>query len=136
MNEASVWQHLKSLNLPGHLDRIESHATSVGRPDVNYCIDGVTGDIELKFYDASKGGFVLRPSQNAWMMQRVRADGEVFILAAHRSAGSTVYLLIDGCHSQELIRDPSAKKWREEAIVVWMNQIDNRRLIEILTRTK
>lgn len=120
MSEARLWKTLKAaVGHIGHWDRIESHATSQGRPDCNWCNEGDVADIELKIYDPKKNGFVLRANQNAWMRNRVRNGGKVFIFARFDSVTGPIYLLIPGTRSRALIHERSYEAWRNQAIWVW-----------------
>lgn len=120
MSEARLWKTTKAaVGHVGHWDRIESHAVSQGRPDVNVCIEGDVFDIELKIYDPRKNGFVLRANQNAWMLNRTRNGGRVFIFARFDSVTGPYYLLIPGTRSRELIHERSFEAWRAQAIWVW-----------------
>lgn len=97
MNEAGFWsdrmrpllvRECQAAKLRHHFERVEN-ATGVGTPDVDWCIAGVAGKIELKFsprhpvrsttplQDARKG---LRRSQIVWAVKRLRAGGRVFLL--------------------------------------------------------
>lgn len=127
MTEKRLWDTLKEgMDHTGHFDRIESHAVSQGRPDVNYCIDGREGDIELKIFDRKRGGFILRASQNAWFCNRVRNGGKrCFILARFDGdSGKIVYLLIDGKNSRSLIHDRSFEGWIKQARVIWEGKVN------------
>jgi hypothetical protein len=127
MTEKVLWNTIKdAIGHIGHFDRIESHATSQGRPDVNYCIDGLEGDIELKVFDKKKGGFVLRANQNAWFCKRTKAGAvRAFILARHADDfGNKTYLLIHGRASRTLIHDRSYEGWANQAMIVWKNVPD------------
>lgn len=127
MTEKRLWTTLKDgMDHTGHFDRIESHATSQGRPDVNYCIDGREGDIELKVFDTRKGGFVLRSSQNAWFCNRVRSGStRNFILARYDDTfGNSQYLLIPGYASRNLIHDRSYEGWKAQAKLIWDHKIN------------
>ena len=90
MNESSYWKGIRrSLRGKGHFDRIENDVAA-GRPDVNYCVQGFEGNIELKYrvkapvrpstmvFPKGKG---LRPSQVVWIIERVHHGGVVFLLA-------------------------------------------------------
>jgi hypothetical protein len=127
MTEKRLWGALKEgLDHAGHFDRIESHAVSQGRPDVNYCIDGREGDIELKIFDRKRGGFILRSSQNAWFCNRVRSGStRCFILARYDADnGRAFYLLIDGKNSRALIHDRSYEGWLKQARTIWEEKIN------------
>lgn len=85
-----------------HGDRIEriENIAGVGTPDVNYCIDGVEGWIELKspieplrfnsklFADNHK----LNLSQRNWFLRQRNAGGRAYILIATDKR----WMLIDG----------------------------------------
>lgn len=78
----------KRLRLPHHFERVENTVND-GTPDVDWCIAGVAGKIELKFAQdhpvrtatpvlgsAQKG---LRRSQVIWNAKRAAAGGRVFL---------------------------------------------------------
>lgn len=82
--EANLWKWLRSSLPKGHYSRIESE-TSAGFPDINYCIQGVEGNLELKVarhahskYPFKKGG--LRRTQIIWMEDRVENRGRVNLI--------------------------------------------------------
>lgn len=125
MSEAKLWRTMReAIGNLGHLDRIESHAVSQGRPDVNWCHEGDTVDIELKVFDPKRNGFVLRANQNAWMCQRTKHGGKVFIFARYDSVDGPIYLLIPGTRSRALIHDRSYEGWHKQAIWVWQDKMD------------
>src|SRR5690554_4065341 len=125
MSEARLWRTLRdAVGKKGHWDRIESHAVSQGRPDVNACRRGKTVDIELKVYDVRRGGFVLRSSQNTWMINRTRAGGRVWIFARFDHVDGETYFLIPGERSRSLIHDRSVDGWLGQATHVWENKPD------------
>lgn len=120
MSEAKLWRTVRdAIGHIGHVERIESHAVSQGRPDVNWCHESQTADIELKIFDPRRGGFVLRANQNAWMCQRTKAGGKVYIFARFDSVDGPIYLLIPGARSRALIHDRSYEGWYKQAIWVW-----------------
>lgn len=92
--ETRFWHWLSGGALPpGDYSRVEPPPTP-GIPDVNYCIEGIEGWIELKvgrnrrcpFNGRNKG---LRASQRRWMRNRLRYNGRVFVLVA---VGPWIYL--------------------------------------------
>lgn len=110
MAERDLWaifrDHFKH---HGHLERIENLA-GIGRPDVNYCIRGVEGNIELKQVARwpARGGPLLiehyTPQQRNWARARLNAGGRVYLLLGisqprsyylFSSAWSRVHLGID-----------------------------------------
>lgn len=60
----------EALKDKAHLSWVESHSTSPGVPDLNYCIDGVEGWLELK-----SGSFDVKASQVRWFEDRVAKGG-------------------------------------------------------------
>lgn len=65
-------------NIPeAHWQSVETWSTGRGVPDLNYCIDGNEGWIELKSIDGWK--LNMRPEQTAWISQRIRYGGRVLI---------------------------------------------------------
>lgn len=87
--EGLLWQRLRGgIAMVGrpHICRIESHATSVGFPDVEMCWDGVMIWVELKSWDPKKGWHI-RPSQLTWMRDRLMAGGKnIFVIADRKTA--------------------------------------------------
>lgn len=126
MTEKRLWDYTKDgVAHTGHWDRIESHAATQGRPDVNACVDVITVDIELKVFDPRKGGFVLRANQNAWFKKRVRAGGITWIWARYDNIkGGPLFLLIPGARSGALIHDRSFEGWLNQASYTWTKHVD------------
>ena len=80
--EQKMWKYLApKLKSYGHFERIESHETAIGTPDVDYCIEGYCNHLELKFTESEKRGFRLRPSQAGWFRRRIKAGGQPWLLA-------------------------------------------------------
>jgi len=103
MIERTFWAKIRAkVGHLGHFSRVESLCT-VGYPDVDYCVDGVSGKIELKYKREwpkktdtpvfLKGG--LREAQVVWIENRVRAGGLVWILAGVDDS----MILIHGRHA-------------------------------------
>lgn len=73
--------------LPHHFERVEN-AVASGTPDVDYCINGCAGKLELKYTQRHPArattpvlgrGNGLRRSQIVWIWRRLRAGGRVFV---------------------------------------------------------
>jgi hypothetical protein len=88
MNEKTLWTKLRpGLAAFGHFERIEN-MVGTGTPDVDFCVAGTHGKIELKYVKSypkkhdtpimSHGG--LRTEQVAWMLNRLRNGGRIFTL--------------------------------------------------------
>ena len=68
-----------------HWQRIEVGGTGKGVPDLNYCIDGVEGWIELK--QTSAWAVIIRPEQIGWIERRVRVGGRVSVAVRRKTEG-------------------------------------------------
>lgn len=99
----------------GHACAIESHDTSAGVPDINYCINGHEGHIELKVGTDSKPPS-LRPTQHRWAVLRKSAEGRSFFLFLNNSDGNMY--LIDGSDVQGLVQARTAA-WITLAFASW-----------------
>src|SRR5262245_12716207 len=77
-------------NLPRvHFQSVETWSTGQGVPDLNYCVDGSEGWIELKKSDGWVVDF--EPQQIAWLERRARAGGRVFVFVSR--AETELYVL-------------------------------------------
>ncbi len=79
-------QVISYLSKYGHAVPVESLACP-GVPDVNYCLGGLEGWIELK-----QGRDVLRPTQRLWIRNRLKSHGIVWLLYR----GDDTCYLLDG----------------------------------------
>jgi hypothetical protein len=87
MSEAALWATMRGhVRTFGHFERIEN-MVGVGRPDVNYCVRGVEGNIELKhamnWPRRPETPLPLphyTPQQRNWQRDRERAGGRVYVL--------------------------------------------------------
>lgn len=97
----------------GHVSSVESPASSPGIPDLDFCIDGTEGHIELKI--AGNGG--LRSTQSMWFKQRLKAGGKPWILIYSVEG---VYL-IAGEHYRLVIsmNQKERVKWETIATQIW-----------------
>jgi hypothetical protein len=66
-------EHLKDFDWQS----VETHITSRGVPDLNYCSNGAEGWIELK--SCKHWRVAIRPEQVAWAERRMRKGGRVFL---------------------------------------------------------
>lgn len=120
----------------GHFSQVESHETSIGFPDTNFCIDGVEGNAELKYWSAKKG-YVLRKSQIAWIRDRLKAGGRVFLLFMREQDGKHYYLMRMDKFNLAAVSSSSKKDiWEEQACDSWYGRINFNQLKEILINEK
>jgi hypothetical protein len=133
--EAKFWR--VDLRLPfrelGHYNRLESHATAVGRPDINLCMDSnVVWDIELKYVSDWSRGIIVRPAQRAWMLRRKRVGGKCcFLTKLVYANGDKGYIL-----NMSPPETPDVMAWVEHAEVYWADKIDFVELEELLRAEK
>lgn len=118
--------HLFKKNMPqGHdrLDRIEN-IVGIGTPDVNYCIDGVEGWIEMKAPKEpmrstskllTKHAHPLSQDQKNWFLKQRNAGGRAYILIATNKR----WMLIEGKHADNINDMTIEQLWH---IAMWATQ--------------
>jgi hypothetical protein len=114
-----------------HISQVESHAVSAGIPDLNYCVDGVEGWIELKWWYKSKPA-QFRPTQIAWFRRRVTAGGKPFVVWAHDLDGPPKFVLMEGKNVPSLARSQEIKDWYKCSVRQWDGTIPFGLLLRIL----
>ena len=130
-SETGVWKHLQSkVRSKGHFTRIESGMTVLGQPDVNYCVDGEEGNLELKYCRGTTDGFELRPAQYQWMKRRIKAGGFQIWILAHIGQDNT-WILVHGSHAEKCIKNP--KKWLDYATRTWHGNFSAEELVELIS---
>lgn len=82
--DGGLWSLIHQ-HIAGDFQRIELGAVGPGVPDINFCIDGVEGWIELKTTDTYTVPF--RLGQVAWAARRTRAGGRVLLLTRRIHGG-------------------------------------------------
>lgn len=137
MSEADLWKEIKdNVGHRGHFSRVESGATSAGIPDVDFCIDGVEGHIELKFtYNTIKKNFV-RPTQVKWFRDRVKAGGRPWLLALIIVGRTKHYCL---CNAKDMLYVSESNItdfWLRHATYMWSNKMDWNELISHLSQIR
>jgi hypothetical protein len=131
--EKKMWDYLgPKLRFAGHFERIESHATALGTPDVNYCIRGYNNHIELK-YTEKENGCILRPSQCGWFKKRVKAKGQPWLLLHANIRQTRGYALIPGCNVPPLVHTKNVLDWMQAGVMVWKDKIEVEELIHYLS---
>jgi len=132
--ETKMWEYLGPKLKPyGHFERIESHETAVGTPDVGYCINGYTNHLELKFTNSEKKGFRLRPSQSGWFRKRVKAGGQPWLLAQSLIRDKRGYVLVAGADVPSLVYTTKIEDWLMAGCMVWEDKIVIEELVRFLS---
>ena len=125
MSEADLWKEMKDgIGHMGHFSRVESHLTSAGIPDVDFCIEGTEGHIELKFaHNTIKKNFV-RPTQVKWFRDRAKAGGHPWLLALIIVGHIKHYYLCNAEDMAHVYKSTSLYFWSRHATYVWTNEMD------------
>lgn len=77
----------KHIGPHAHLSMLEAHGNP-GFPDIEYCIEGATGHIELKWTPKDYNQPVaLRAAQKVWFRRRIAAGGRPMIWLGDPDAG-------------------------------------------------
>jgi hypothetical protein len=102
MSEHALWKRIRDkIGHVGHFSRLEFNPED-GIPDVDYCIQGEEGKIELKHAHEFPmrsttrvfGPHGLRDAQVVWIYTRIRHGGRAWILAQV----DTTLFLVPGTH--------------------------------------
>lgn len=113
-----VKKAVKQLELKGasiHISWIESHATALGAPDLNYCMEGVEGWLELK----ASPGIEIRASQILWMKERINSGGyPLFFLR-----WDNMFLIVPGDRGGDLRRNCCLENALRLSSSVWVDVI-------------
>jgi hypothetical protein len=134
--ESDLWHELGlGMAKRWHANRVESHETSPGFPDVNYCIsyNGAEGNLELK--DGSKKVMPkMRNTQVRWHMFRYKAGGRSFIFSKimNNDTGDNVYMLHLGKFALDMCMHRNYKYWYATATIMYINHINFEHLARIL----
>lgn len=110
----------------GHVNRVESHSTSIGVPDLEIQLyNGPQWWIELKVANPKVR---VRPAQKLWHRERARAGGNrAFLLKS--VVGEVKYAFVK---SLAVIDHVDPEYWLNAAEEVWIRHINWNELEEIL----
>lgn len=127
--EDKFWDKIRAgLQSMGEVDRIESHATSIGRPDINMCLNpGIVWDIELKYSDDGK--VKMRPSQRGWFKRRARVHGQAMVLTHVVTSREDMFMVNMVNHIPE---EDDLDAWILVAHIIWDGGINWGQFEEIL----
>ena len=135
MSERALWRRVREgLRGRGHLVRVENAAED-GTPDVNYCIGGVEGWVELKHVPRAP----VRATTNIrykrytreqvdWGVSRRVVGGRAFVLV---QVGREVFLF-DAENGPSLREGRKLSWYREVALARWQGSVDFRELEDLL----
>ncbi len=126
MSEQALWRRMRrELRGRGHWVRVENGAET-GTPDVNYCVDGAEGWIELKHLygwptrSATVVQSKLEHDQAIWLTERRAHGGRAWVLCAVERE----LLLFDGVHALALEEGRDRLWWIERAAGAWDGPVD------------
>lgn len=114
--EAKFWNRIRvALDSIGFADRIESHATSSGIPDVHFAVEpGIHWFIELKYCDAGK--VKLRATQRGWFYKMKKTQGKAFVFTKVVNLGKEFYMI----HMPwDIPKGDDLVDWENSAYLVW-----------------
>lgn len=123
---------LDNIDHTGHWLFVESKEVSAGIPDLDFCIKGVEGKIELK-HGTDKKPPTLRPTQCAWFRRRAGEGGNCWLLISWASQGNVDFYLIPGVFVPDLVKAKSKSEWIKNNIAVWNDRIDWTEFVKIIT---
>ena len=115
----------------GHFSRVEAHASADGIPDVDYCLDGTEGHLELKVGHSTKDP-ELRGSQFRWFKNRADAGGKPMVLLQDSDTGDVMVYFFRHLHG--LKGRKTMIKWREKAFLTFTaEEFDSEEFLIFLT---
>lgn len=124
------------INKKGHASNVESGLTSAGIPDIDYCICGTNGHVELKHYRKTKPVHCnapdIKPSQIKWMRNRIAAGEMPLLFSLLKTEEGEVYCLHLGCWLEDLSKCKSSKEWLQYPNTSWFGEMDWDLLIHLL----
>jgi hypothetical protein len=124
MAEKDLWATMRDcVKRAGHFERLEN-MVGVGRPDVNYCVRGVEGNIELKWAERwpARANVPLAlphytPRQRNWHRVRLSAGGRVYVLLEVQRPTPTYLLFHANWARQRLGLDATRAECEGAALV-------------------
>ncbi len=101
-----------------HISSVESHLTAAGIPDLDFCISGLEGHIEVKF-SSNKLAPKIRSTQVRWFKKRVRAGGTPWVFAKLMVNSNWHYCLFNGAVIDNLAKTTKSANWVYFADKTW-----------------
>lgn len=114
----------------GDIQPVEIKDVSTGFPDINFCLDGIEGNLELKVNGPN--GFEIRPSQKRWFMVRIKNGGNCWFLLKtyEETLASDAFILVHGSKWNHL--DENVTGWINHASKIWYTGINYGELVDLL----
>lgn len=132
MSEGKLWKEMsKNIGHLGHFSRVESHETSSGIPDVDYCINGTEGHVELKHGNNSAPR--IRGTQVRWFRHRIKAGGYPWMFTHIVIKKKDYYMLHKAAQMIELATERDVDVWLNTAAFVWSGSMGWHELVECLS---
>ena len=136
LKESSLRRRVKRLikdakdtyNSDVHVSWVESHDTSIGIPDLNYCSGRVEGWLELK----AGPDIEVRASQVRWMKDRIKAGGHPLFLIEW----GNMFLIIPGSAASDLRLNPCLENALRLASSVWHDELPTVGLLRAMRAPK
>lgn len=123
MSEADLWRAMdKGMGELGHFSRVESHETSSGIPDVDYCIRGIENHVELKFGKNKRPK--IRGTQTRWFRHRVKAGGHPYLFTHIACSRSADYWMLHRGDVVGELAQKDLKGWVRMATKIWTRDMD------------
>jgi hypothetical protein len=120
MSENRFWNEMRnSIGHLGHFSRVESHETSAGIPDIDFCMDSIEGHIELK-YGNDKNRPKIRPTQLKWFINRKKMGGRPIVFAKILLEGQVRYCFYNADKITDLFNAKSNQEWIDLADTVYL----------------
>lgn len=114
-----------------HVCFVESRNSCAGIPDIDFCINGVEGKLELK-YGTDKKPPALRPTQCAWFRRRAGVGGNCWVLLAWNKDSQMQFFLLHGSVVSPKIHASNYASWTKEYTECWYGKINWEELISII----
>lgn len=126
---------LNNIDYTGHWCFVESKETSPGIPDLDFCIKGVEGKIEIK-WGTNKKTPTLKPTQCAWFRRRVGAGGNCWLLLGWNNQGTDEFYLISGLNVPPLVHAKGYADWTKNYSARWSGNIEWSELINFICQSQ
>lgn len=119
-----------------HVSVIESHATSTGFPDLEYCCVGEINTVELKYWGKIRRPSI-QPAQITWHEDRIKNGGFPLIMVGFYHGNNDANIcLYPGYELGQLRMLRGKPDWIAAAAVTWNNELPPEELLYYLQRPR